>query len=115
MKAERRHDLKTNALASAMLDFPTFMKEYGSRALLGVLIVGLVIMLIIQYTSGRATQDVQTREALTTAHDLIGRASSDLTQVAQQLANTRQLEMMPGLAPRIAAFRENAIGQIRGV
>ena len=115
MKAERRHDLKTNALASAILDFPTFVREYGSRLLLGLVIVALAILLIIQYTSGRATQDQQARESLTTAQDLIGRANSDLTQMAQQLANVRQLEMMPGMGPRIASFREGMVGQIRNV
>lgn len=48
MKAQRRHDLKTNALARGLEGFPSRWREYGNQALL-VVLVGLIAFLAIRY------------------------------------------------------------------
>ena len=78
MKAERRHDLKTNSLASCWPISPTFMRLYGSRVLLGVLLVGLAGLLIYNYTTGKTGQDTQSREALASATLTISPAKDEL-------------------------------------
>src|SRR5258706_2458213 len=90
MKAERRHDLKTNSLAMALADFPTFMRVYGSRIVLGVLIVGLAGLLIYNYTTGKSTQDIQSREALASAALSIGPAKAELGNLGP-LSERRQM------------------------
>lgn len=48
MKSEHRHELKTNDLAKSLLTFQDYVKEYGGRVALGIVIVILIIILIIQ-------------------------------------------------------------------
>jgi hypothetical protein len=83
MKAERRHELKTNWLAGALVDLPGFLREYGSRILLAVLFVALVIVLVYQYTTGRVVQDERSREALTSARESVDRVRQMIPQLAQ--------------------------------
>lgn len=46
MKAERRHELKTNTLAKGLEGLPEAGRRYGSRALLGLIAVLLVAVLV---------------------------------------------------------------------
>jgi hypothetical protein len=48
MKSERRHELHTNSLAQTIARTPEFLREHGSKVLLGVIIVLLVVILIHQ-------------------------------------------------------------------
>lgn len=60
MKTERRHDLKTNALARRLESFPDYWREYGNKVLL-VVIVFLIAYLAVRYYNdkkARAAQDV---------------------------------------------------------
>ena len=50
MKSERRHELHTNSLADTLSRTPEFFREHGSKVLLGVIIVLLVVILIHQRT-----------------------------------------------------------------
>ena len=43
---ERRHDLKTNALARGVEGMPRSLREYGSRILLVVLVAAIVFLLV---------------------------------------------------------------------
>src|SRR5687768_1914595 len=54
MKSERRHELKTNALARGLDHLPEFGRKYGNKLLLGVIFVLLVIILI--QVRGRAAK-----------------------------------------------------------
>ena len=58
MKAERRHELKTNALARGLTDFPDFWREYGSRILLAV-VVGLLVYLGVKYWGDRKANNAR--------------------------------------------------------
>lgn len=57
MKAERRHDLKTNALARGLEGLPLYWREYGSRALL-VVVVALVAYLAVRYWNDKKANDL---------------------------------------------------------
>jgi hypothetical protein len=81
MKAQRRHDLKTNALAHVLEDFPGFMREYGSRILLGVILCALVVVLIINWSRGKSERDTRSREAIATARQDLNQINSGMAQV----------------------------------
>jgi hypothetical protein len=102
MKAERRHELKRNWLAGALVDLPGFLREYGSRILLAVLFVALVIVLVYQYTTGRVVQDERSREALTSARESVDR----VRQMVDQLA---QMPFLVVPSDAIAKFRDEHI------
>ncbi|HXE52852.1 MAG TPA: hypothetical protein VN541_07560 [Tepidisphaeraceae bacterium] len=78
MKAERRHDLKTNALARGLEGFPYYWRTYGSQALLVVLIFLIVFMLVRYWNEKKARQ----------AEEL----SSSMAQIQQDL---RELDQIP--------------------
>jgi predicted negative regulator of RcsB-dependent stress response len=78
MKAERRHELKTNALARGLEGFPYYWRTYGSQALLVVLIALIVFMLVRYWNEKKARQ----AEELT----------SSMAQVQQ---NLRELDQLP--------------------
>jgi len=59
MKAERRHELKTNALARGLEEFPDYWREYGSKALL-VVLVAAVAFLSVRYWNDKKARDAQT-------------------------------------------------------
>jgi predicted negative regulator of RcsB-dependent stress response len=55
MKSQRRHELKTNALARKMEGIPEFWREYSNKILLGLILVMLVIFLL-RYRSQQAEE-----------------------------------------------------------
>lgn len=103
MKSERRHDLKTNNLALVMADFPGFMREYGSRILLVVLICALAIVLIFNWTRGRSEQDIRARESLTNARQSL----NSVHRLIQIVASAQPWNMPPSDA--IAAERDKRV------
>ena len=105
MKSERRHDLKTNNLALIMADFPGFMREYGSRILLVVLICALAIVLIFNWTRGRSEQDVKSREALSNARQSL----SELRHGIERVASAQPWNMPSSDA--VATFRDTVVKQ----
>jgi hypothetical protein len=67
MKAERRHELKTNALARGLEGLPDYWREYGNKVLL-VIIAALVVFLIVRYWREKRAHDAQVvAESLQTA------------------------------------------------
>lgn len=65
MKAERRHELKTNALARGLEGLPQYAQLYGNRALLVVIAI-LALILIVRYrmesnrqATARAREEVE--------------------------------------------------------
>jgi hypothetical protein len=71
MKAEHRHELKTNALAKHLLTFPDYIREYGARFALGLAIGIMVIILIFQRINRSSTQAMEARGDLAYARDKI--------------------------------------------
>ncbi len=58
MKAERRHELKTNTLAQGLEGLPEFWRQYGTKVLLAVVAV-LAIILFIRFQRTSAQQQQQ--------------------------------------------------------
>jgi tetratricopeptide (TPR) repeat protein len=68
MKAERRHELKTNTLAQGLGGLPAFWAVHGTKVLLGVVAV-LAIVLFIRFQANSARQQqAMSEEALGNAH-----------------------------------------------
>lgn len=58
MKAERRHDLKTNALARGIEGLPDYWRDYGNKLLL-VVIAALLVYLGVRYWSQKRANEAQ--------------------------------------------------------
>jgi len=56
MKSERRHDLKTNALARRLETVPQNWRDYGSKVLLAV-IVALIVFLLVRYWNEKKARE----------------------------------------------------------
>jgi predicted negative regulator of RcsB-dependent stress response len=67
MKAERRHDLKTNALARGIEEMPNHWRDYGSKLLLMAL-VAVTVFLVVRYWTDKKNRDA---EQLVTARQTI--------------------------------------------
>jgi len=67
MKAERRHDLKTNTLARRLETLPNAGKLYGTRILVGAILVVLVFLLVRFRMNTAAERDKQAADSLATA------------------------------------------------
>ena len=74
MKSQRRHELKTNALARKMEGLPDFWREYSNKILLGLILVMLVIFLV-RY---RTQQAEEARVEASTNLSVAVRATQDL-------------------------------------
>lgn len=71
MKAERRHDLKTNALARGVEGAPDLWREYGSRFLLIVLVAAIVFLLVRWWNENKANQARMVAESIETANNTV--------------------------------------------
>lgn len=67
MKAERRHDLKTNTLARRLEALPIAGKQYGTRILVGAILVVLVFLLVRFRMNTAAEREKQSADSLTNA------------------------------------------------
>lgn len=67
MKAERRHELKTNALARGLEGVPDYWREYGSRILLVVLVAAIVFLLVRYWNDKKANDARLVAESIETA------------------------------------------------
>ena len=65
MKAERRHELKSNTLAHGLENLPEFGRRYGTKILLAVVAV-LTIIVFVRYQA-RASRDAREQAASTFA------------------------------------------------
>src|SRR6516225_9870885 len=80
MKSERRHELKTNALARRLEGLPDYWREYGSRVML------FIIVFLIAYLAVRYYNEKKSREAQEVA--------SSLETIQTQLGTIDQLDRM---------------------
>jgi tetratricopeptide (TPR) repeat protein len=71
MKAERRHELKTNTLALAMQRLPELWKRYGAKVLLGVLAVAVVVVLVYNRVESSRRQARQDAESVGVSRSLL--------------------------------------------
>ena len=67
MKSERRHELKTNTLASGIGNLPMFWRLHGNKVLLGVVAVMAVIVFFRFQMKAAAEKQEQATEAYTAA------------------------------------------------
>lgn len=67
MKAERRHELKTNALARGLEGLPDYWREYGSRILLVVLVAAIAFLLVRYWNDKKANDARLVAESIETA------------------------------------------------
>jgi len=71
MKAERRHELKTNSLARGIEHLPEASRQHGTKVMVGVLLALLVVFFIRQrIVSGRA-REASAAQALNAARGAI--------------------------------------------
>jgi hypothetical protein len=80
MKSERRHELKTNALARRLETVPDYWREYGNKVML------VIIVFLIAYLAVRYYNDKKTREAQEIA--------SSMETIQTQLGTIDQLDRM---------------------
>jgi predicted negative regulator of RcsB-dependent stress response len=102
MKAERRHDLKTNALARGVEGAPDLWREYGSRILLMVLVAAIVFLLVRYWNDKKARDAATLVESMETATSSVrqlgvlplevqaGGSASDIAENRQKI--TQQAE-----------------------
>jgi tetratricopeptide (TPR) repeat protein len=93
MKAERRHDLKTNALARGVEGAPELWREYGSRILL-VVLVAAIVFLLVKYWNEKKAQDAKVvAESIEAANNLVHQLNLlplEYAGSASELAENRQ-------------------------
>ena len=108
MKAERRHDLKTNTLARGLEGVPNFWREHGNRLLL-VVLVAAIVFLLVRYWNDKKARDAQSvTESLQTAHIELGR----LGQLQFELANGMPPAAIAEDRDRTAQQTEQAISTV---
>src|SRR3954466_3349555 len=71
MKAEHRHELKTNDLAKSLITFQDYVKQYGGRVALGIAIVILAFVLINQRMNRNRDRAIKDRPDLAPARSII--------------------------------------------
>jgi hypothetical protein len=96
MKAERRHELQENSLIRGVRNFPEFWRAYGSKILLGIILILLAILLIRMWINKRA----DARRAM--AEDLYGGRA--------MLENLRHQQEIAPEDPRMARMNPDAVG-----
>jgi hypothetical protein len=103
MKSQRRHELKTNALAQKMEDLPELWRQYANKILLGLILVMLVIFLL-RY---RAQQAEESRMTASTNLSAAERAIHELWYQPLMLVGNQ-----PGMAKtrdELASEAESAL------
>jgi hypothetical protein len=73
MKSEHRHELKHNDLAQSLMTFQDYLKHYGGRVALGVVIGVLIIVLIFQRRSSARKNEIKLSGDLGFAREQIDR------------------------------------------
>lgn len=81
MKSERRHELHTNSLDQALRRTPEFLREHGSKVLLGIIVI-LLIAILIHTRSRRNKEELDAGWAnITAARNAIERLGALPSQV----------------------------------
>lgn len=71
MKAERRHELRTNALSQFLDQLPEIGRKYGGKILLGLIAISLVIVLLRHRSNTAAQREQEAWKSLATARSAI--------------------------------------------
>ncbi|MCC6422763.1 MAG: hypothetical protein IT447_04740 [Phycisphaerales bacterium] len=95
MKSERRHELKTNDMARGLEHLPDMARRYGTRILLGVILVVLVVVIILNRLHARRAAAQAAHEGLASAQYALSELRSFntfqyLTPEGDVLARIRQ-------------------------
>lgn len=107
MKSERRHELQTNSLADSLSHAPQFLREHGSKILLGLIIVLLITMLIYQRSRRSAEEldigwmSISTARSAIQRIELLPQMVQDPTEVAgarKQFAENASTALAPVMA-----------------
>ena len=100
MKSERRHELKTNALARRLEGFPDYWREYGNKVML------VIIVFLIAYLAVRYYNDKKARQAQDVANSL--------EAIQTQLGTLDQLEQMSSRtdAAAVADIRQKSTSAV---
>ncbi|MGH7214510.1 MAG: tetratricopeptide repeat protein [Tepidisphaeraceae bacterium] len=83
MKAERRHELKTNTLALGLEHFPELMRRYGGKVLLALVAIVLVFMLVRYRISSARLAARDAALSLSSAQVALGQIRSLGPQIPQ--------------------------------
>lgn len=95
MKAERRHELETNDLARKIVQLPNYWKQYGTRIVVGVVVVAAVALLInYRIQSSRANR---------------ASAQNAVTVARQEIAELANLSSFMAPSPEMAVRRQQLI------
>jgi hypothetical protein len=124
MKAERRHDLKTNTLARGLETLPEASRQHGTKVMVAVLAVLLIAFLIRQrIISGRekeayaAYSVTETREVISQLDEAFGMGSPQSMATLRQEVATRAEEKVRQVLettddPRLIAEAKLARGDL---
>jgi hypothetical protein len=105
MKAERRHQLQENSLIRTVRNFPEFWRAYGSKILLGIILILLAIMLIRLWINKRAETRKAMAEELYSARASLEslRSVREVTIPDQRMAQFDPDAMQPSMKPEAVA------------
>ena len=106
MKAQRRHDLKTNTLARGLENLPEAGRQHGTKILVAVLAVLLVVFLVRQWLTSSREKAVAAAYSLNNARASIGQLDDALDMgfmSPQIIADLRQ---------QVARVADEAVRQV---
>jgi hypothetical protein len=113
MKAERRHELKTNSLADTLRDLPELARQWGSTVLLVGVVVALAILLLRVRANNAAARRIVNAQSIESAHEQIFRLQKLYTELGQIT------DPEPALMQEFKAARDeyvnNALSELQSV
>jgi len=103
MKAEHRHELKTNDLSKALITSGDYMREYGGRVILALVVVVMVVFLInsrikhgretaLRVKSDLAYAQAQVEQISAFGLDRLGVPSVSVTQIEDVRGTLRRIQ-----------------------
>ena len=108
MKAERRHDLKTNTLVRGVEAAPDYWKEYGSRILL-VALVAAIVFLLVRYWNDKKVRDA---ELVTESVETANVAVHELAQLPRQIEGGTSASEVASNRQKVAQQADQAINTV---
>lgn len=96
MKAEHRHELKTNDLAKSLITVGDYFRVYGGRVALGIAIVILVIVLIKNRTSANRAERVAQANRMAEAREKVKRLTNIQALIMTGRVNPAEFKEIAG-------------------
>jgi hypothetical protein len=107
MKAERRHELQQNTLASVITDVPLYVRFHANKIMVGIIIVCLLILLVRHRMNAAAESQELVRASLMSARNGIEQLRMvDFSQPSEQ----GKIQERKKLANQVGAAIEEVIG-----